>query len=134
VARAELSERARTFLAAPRFATIATIDRDGGPHQAVVWYLAEGKSLVVNSMVGRRWPANLGRDPRFSLIVEDGLEHIVLNGTAEQLADPEEAQQHIAAMARRYSSPEDAERMIEGFRGQRRVSFRLTPARVHEHW
>lgn len=134
MAKAELTERARSFLAAPRFATIATIDPDGGPHQAVVWYLLEGETLVVNSLVGRRWPTNLGRDQRFSLVVEEGLEHIVVKGTAQELSDPEAAQEHIAAMARRYSEPADAERMISDFRGQRRVSFRLTPVSVHEHW
>ena len=60
-----LSKRARAFLAAPRFAAIATIDADGAPHQAVVWYLLRGDELIVNSLVGRRYSSELGRNFRF---------------------------------------------------------------------
>jgi hypothetical protein len=53
----------------------------------------------------------------------------------EEDPDAEHGQADIAAMARRYETPLDAERLIEvRFRPQRRVSFVLRPARVHEHW
>lgn len=69
------------------------------------------------------------------MLVEDGLDYVAISGTAEQLDDAEAAQQDIAAMARRYEEPLDAERLIETrFRPQQRVSFVLHPARVHEHW
>lgn len=131
----QLTERARDFLFAPRFATIATVDADGSPHQAVIWYLLRDGELIVNSLQGRRWPGNLQRDPRFSLVVEDGLDYVSLAGTAEELAGQEGAQADIAAMARRYEAPDKAEEMIASrFSTQQRVSFRLHPARVHEHW
>jgi PPOX class probable F420-dependent enzyme len=130
-----LSDRARSFLEPPRFATIATINPDGSPHQAVVWYLLRGDRIVVNSLVGRRWPANLRRDPRCSLVVEDGLDYIAVSGAAEEDPDAAHAQADIAAMARRYETPAEAERLIEQrFRPQRRVSFVLNAERVHEHW
>lgn len=55
------------FLAGDRFASIATIDPDGAPRQAVVWYRLDGEEIVINSKVGRRWPTNLLRDGRISL-------------------------------------------------------------------
>ncbi|HVM31079.1 MAG TPA: pyridoxamine 5'-phosphate oxidase family protein [Candidatus Limnocylindrales bacterium] len=132
---AQLSERAREFLSAPRFATIATVDADGGPHQAVIWYLLADDHLVVNSMDGRRWPGNLRRDGRFSLVVENGLDYVSLAGTAREDTSAAQAQADIAQMARRHHRPEDAERMIATrFRKQPRVSFHLHPSRVHEHW
>jgi PPOX class probable F420-dependent enzyme len=127
----------RQFLEAPgRFATIATINADGGPHQTVVWFLLQADdSLIINSLVGRRWPTNLRRDPRISLTVEDGLHYVVLRGSVEEVDDGEEAQAHIAAMARRYETPEHAEDMIANrFRGQHRVSFRLRPRSMTVHW
>src|SRR5829696_9188170 len=66
-----LPPRVRAFLEPPRFASLATLDADGTPRQTVVWYLLDGDDLVVNSLVGRRWPANLLRDARVALSVVD---------------------------------------------------------------
>lgn len=117
------------------FGTLATISADGRPHQAVVWYLVRGDTLVVNSRVGRTWPSNLLRDPRCSLLVEDGYEWASVSGSVEVVTDQPTAQADIAAMARRYNAhdPEGAERMIrEGFALQERISFILHPTRVTE--
>jgi PPOX class probable F420-dependent enzyme len=118
------------------FGTLATINADGTPHQAVVWYLVRGDSLVVNSAVGRIWPANLRRDPRCSLLVEDGYDWVSIQGSVEVVSDQPTAQADIAAMARKYKAddPEAAERMIrEVFEPQERITFVLRPARIVEH-
>jgi PPOX class probable F420-dependent enzyme len=134
-----LSSRARAFLAANRFATIATIDADGGPHQAVVWYRLDGEMVVLNSAIGRRWPANLVRDQRIALTVideEDGYRWIGLNGTVTPIRDQSIAQADIAEMARRYHAdePEEAERLIrDRFERQERISFRIAIDGVHDH-
>src|SRR5690242_7595104 len=62
-----LAPRVREFLGATRFVTIATVGADGSPHQAVVWYRLDGDEIVINSAVGRRWPADLVRDGRIGL-------------------------------------------------------------------
>ena len=122
----------RRFLDDHAFAIIATVDADGSPHQAVVWYLVEDDALVVNSAEGRRWPSNLRRNGRISVVVEDGLRWVGLGGCIEVLADRARAQADIAAMARRNELPEAAEAMIRGqFERQRRVSFRLRPSQIH---
>jgi len=120
----------REFLAQPRYAIIATVNPDGSPHQAVVWYLLEGDTIVINSRVGRRWPENALRDPRVSLVAEDGLDYAVISGDLEEIPDRELAQQHIATMAVQYDGPEKAARQIEVYRNQERISFRLTPRRA----
>ena len=135
-ARTHLTPAVRRFLEAPdRFATIATINPDGSPHQTVVWFLVQDDdSVVINSLVGRRWPTNLRRDPRISFSVEAGLDYVVLRGQAHEIDDGERAQADIAAMARRYEAPQKAEEMIERrFRTQHRVSFRLYPRSVTTH-
>jgi hypothetical protein len=38
----------------PRFAIVATLNPDGGPLQAVVWYLIDGDAIVFNSRRGRQ--------------------------------------------------------------------------------
>jgi PPOX class probable F420-dependent enzyme len=134
-----LTETIRQFLSAERFMTIATIDPDGSPRQAVVWYRLDGDEIVLNSAVGRRWPANLQRDPRTSLSVVDavdGYRWVGMTGIARVIADQATAQADIAEMARRYHAdePEEAERLIrDRFEQQARISFRVTPQAVHDH-
>jgi PPOX class probable F420-dependent enzyme len=124
----------RRFLEDRRYAIVATLNPDGSPHQAVVWYLLgpDGESVVVNSAEGRRWPSNLRRDSRMSFAVEDGREWVSLTGTVEIVDEPASAQADIAAMARLNDPPEVAERTIRNqFERQHRVSFHLRPARIH---
>ncbi len=127
------SPAVRRFLDAPgRFAVVATIDPDGTPHQAVVWYLATDEALVLNSRAGRRWPTNLRRDPRVSVMVADAYRWVSLRGEVELVDGQARAQADIAAMARRYHAddPATAEAEIRRFQHERRVSFVLRPARV----
>ena len=118
------------------FGTLATLSIDGTPHQAVVWFLVRGDTIVLNSAVGRIWPSNLLRDPRCSLLIEHGYDWVSLVGQVQVVAEQATAQADIAAMARRYhvSDPEHAERMISDvFERQERISFVLHPARMAEH-
>ena len=132
-----LPTHVRDFLAEARFATIGTTDPDGGPRQAVIWYLLEGDELVINSRVGRRWPTNLLHDPRISIAVtdaEDGFRWVGLTGTVEPVPDRAQAQADIAAMAWRYEdTADDAEAMIRNFRTMERISFRVRIAAIHDH-
>lgn len=122
----------RNFLETHRFATIATLNADGSPHQVVAWYLVEGDTAIVNSADGRRWPANLRRDPRVSLVVSDGYAWVGLRGTAAVIDDQERAQADIAAMAYLNHDRAAATALIrDRFRLQRRVSFHLRPTEIH---
>src|SRR6266536_2415409 len=52
-----LAPRFRTFLEQRLFAALATIDPDGAPRQAVIWYrLEDDGRILINSRIGRRWP------------------------------------------------------------------------------
>jgi PPOX class probable F420-dependent enzyme len=129
----KLPANVSSFLASPRYATIATLNPDGTPHQTVVWYLLRDDHLVLNSKVGRRWPTNLLRDPRLSLTVEDGLDYVNLEGVAEPGDDQAQAQADIAEMAQRYDPPDAAARAIAEFRRQQRISFHFRPQTMHTH-
>jgi PPOX class probable F420-dependent enzyme len=118
----------------PRFATLATVDPDGWPHQAVVWFEVRDDVIVVNSMVGRRWPANLLRDPRCTLMVEDAYDYVQVRGVAEAVRDQETAQADIAALAHRYHDAADAERLVrELFSRQERITFHVHPRSATIH-
>ena len=136
---AVLPDRVRDFLDANRFVTVATIDPDGAPRQAVLWYRLDADEIVLNSAVGRRWPSNLLRDPRIALSVTDdadGYRWVGLTGMARAVRDQATAQADIAEMARRYHAddPAEAERLIRNqFERQPRISFRIVPLTVHDH-
>ncbi len=129
-----LSNEVRNFLTAlPRYATIATVNPDGSPHQTVIWFLVRGDELVLNSRHGRRWPSNLRREKRANLCVYEAEDAVTVDCVLEREYEGEEAQADIAVMAHRYDTPEVAVREIERYRTERRLSFVLRPIRVHTH-
>jgi PPOX class probable F420-dependent enzyme len=125
-----LPDPIRTFLEAPRNATIATISPDGAPHAAVVWYGLDGDDLLINSRAERHWPRNLVRDPRISFAVPDKdiPNHWVgVKGHALFLHDGDAALADIQALARRYGGNPD------GFVGQNRVTYRVIVESTFEY-
>lgn len=125
-----LPERIRTFLAASRYATISTVNADGSPHQAIVWYALDGENLLINSRVERHWPANLRRDPRVSIAVyevERPFHWVGLMGRAEVEHEGDEATEDVMALARRYGKDPDV------YKGQNRVTYRVRLDRTYEY-
>lgn len=126
-----LAQPIREFLAAPRFATISTVNADGSPHQAVVWYALDGDTLYINSRRERRWPRNLEGDGRINVAIHDHehLGHWVgLRGTAEVVRTGDGAIEDIQTMARRYGGDP------AGFKGQDRITFAVPIDRTYEYW
>jgi hypothetical protein len=122
----------RRFLISPvRFAVIATNGIDGTPHQAVVWYLLDDAGVLINSLVGRRWPTDLQRDARIAFTVVDPdlppERAVTVQAEAVVSATGPEAIGDIQQIARRYGS--DPQR----FEGLERISFRLVPRAVSVH-
>jgi PPOX class probable F420-dependent enzyme len=130
VAPSGLPPAIRDFLLEPRFATISTVNPDGSPHQAVVWYALDGDDLLVNSRVERRWPMNLARDPRISAAVyemERPYHWVGLTGRAELEHEGDQATEDIMAFARRYGRNPDP------YRGQNRVTYRVRLGKTYEY-
>lgn len=131
-------DKIREFLGQPHYATIATVDDDGAPRQATVWFTLDGDDIRVNSLVGRRWPDNLLRDPRVSIAVRDGgdgYRWVGLTGVAEAITDQSIAHEDIFDMARRYHAhePETVPAQIERFATQERISFLIRVQAFHDH-
>ena len=132
----ELSEKARAYLQELHFAVLATINQDGTPQLTTMWYLLEDEgSILMNTKVGRAKERNMRRDPRISICIEDGHDFITINGTVEMIDDPEIAQHDIYRLSARYHGEEKAkQQMREQFSKETRVSLRLKPERVIEHY
>jgi PPOX class probable F420-dependent enzyme len=67
------------FLVEQRTCRFATTGPDG-PHVAPVWFVWDGQALWVYSLTrSQRW-ANLSRDPRVAVVVDDGHHYHELRG------------------------------------------------------
>ena len=123
----QLTDEARAFLSEPRFAVVATINKDGSPQQTVVWYELRGDRVMMNTLAGRLKERNLGRDPRLSFSVEDGYRYITLTGRAELVYEDETAKADMRALSIRYQGEEEgAQRFENVFSKQARVSIYMT--------
>jgi PPOX class probable F420-dependent enzyme len=132
-----LEPRIRAFLDRKLFASLATVDPDGAPRQAVIWYrLEDDGRIMVNSLAGRRWPANLERDGRVALSIvadDDGYAWLGLTGHVDEIdTDVERAREDIVALAYRYH-PEPTAASLARFRSQERITFRIAVDGVHDH-
>ncbi|GAA2401730.1 pyridoxamine 5'-phosphate oxidase family protein [Actinomadura vinacea] len=65
-------EERDAFLRDQPVCRVATVGPDGRPHTSALWFVWDGTALWLNSLVrSRRW-TDLTRDPRLSVIVDDG--------------------------------------------------------------
>jgi len=116
------------LLSEPNFAVVSTINPDGSVLSTIVWISAENGTVAVNSAKGRRWPANLERDPRVTLLVYDAgnpYNYVEIRGTASATTDG--ADEHIDALTKKYINQDKYP-----FRqpGEQRVKFVIQPDHV----
>lgn len=88
---AELSEGVRKLFDAANFATVTSINPDGGPQSTVVWVRRDGDDVLFSTIRGRRKPRNFARDARASILVidpEDPYRYAEVRGTVTMEDDP----------------------------------------------
>jgi|SRR5579884_864424 len=102
----QIPDNVRAFLEEVRFASIATTNRDGSPHQTALWYELRGDTIVMNTGSASKKVRNLKRDPRASVLVVDGKEarHVTLEGSVR--LDDSHVQEDLTALASRYAGPQ----------------------------
>jgi PPOX class probable F420-dependent enzyme len=117
-------------LAELRYAVLAINSADGAPSQSVMWFDLDPNEpdvILMNTKVERLKYRQLQRDPRVSVLFENGLDWTALRGTATLDATYQPALEHIQALARRYGG--DPAR----FEGQDRVIIRIKVDKVIRH-
>jgi PPOX class probable F420-dependent enzyme len=126
-----LTPAMRAFLQEPRFAVLATVGTTGAPRQTVMWFLLEDDEILFNTARGRRKPEHLAREPRVSLVVEDGYRYVGVSGTVRLIEDRETTQRDIRRIAEHYQHDAALLRpMLERFATQDRLSYRFLIERV----
>ncbi|MFD1930669.1 MULTISPECIES: PPOX class F420-dependent oxidoreductase [Nonomuraea] len=66
-----MNEDVRKLFDGPNFATLTSVNPDGGPQSTVVWVRTDGDDILVSTVKGRRKPRNFEREPRASILVID---------------------------------------------------------------
>jgi PPOX class probable F420-dependent enzyme len=87
-----LDQETRELLDGRNFATVATLNADGGPQTSVVWIGREGDAVLFTVTADKRKARNLARDPRVSIAVFDAANpyhSVEIRGTAELIEDPQ---------------------------------------------
>lgn len=120
-------EATRTLLDGKNFATVATLDRDGGPQTSVVWIAREEDRVLFSTTARRQKARNLTRDPRVSLTVydtENPYRSVDIRGTVEMIEDRDKALPR--KLSRKYldeDPPAESDDVL-------RLIVRVTPHRI----
>ena len=134
-----LDPAVRAFLEEPRYAVLATINRDGSPHLTEMWYDLRGDEIIFNTTEERQKKQNLARDTRVSLLVAGrrgepvwkALKYVRVDGRARRIADGAQAFEDIVRLAIRYDGPSAEATARETFATAHRVTYALPVRRVY---
>jgi len=124
------------FIARSRTATVATIGPRGLPHLVAMWYAVIDSEIWIETKAKSQKVANLRRDGRASILIEDGftydtLRGVALEGTAEISEELDDLWRVGTNMYERYTGPysDDKSALIEGMI-HKRVAVRFVPERT----
>ena len=86
----------RGYIERSRTATLASIGADGRPHLVAMWFAVIDGEIWFETKSRSQKAVNLRRDPRVTVLIEDGetydgLRGVSIDGTAEVVEDPEPA-------------------------------------------
>jgi PPOX class probable F420-dependent enzyme len=99
----EVAER----LAAARNYWLGTTTPAGAPHAAPVWGAVVGQTLYLYSERRTVKARNIAADPRVVVHLESGDDVVIVRGAAEDLGAPAHVPQVVAALAAKYTGPDD---------------------------
>ena len=122
-----LSPEIRDLLDGRNFATIATLNQDGGPQTSVVWIARDGDTVLFSTAAGRQKARNLARDPRVSVTVFDvanPYRSVDIRGTAELTEDRDKSLLHPLWQKYRGQSPPGEAGDVH------RLIVRVTPQKI----
>ncbi|MBI5949728.1 MAG: PPOX class F420-dependent oxidoreductase [Chloroflexi bacterium] len=114
------SAEREAFLAEPGIlCRIATLNADGSPSVTPIWFIHEGGEILVTPRAESAWLANLRRDPRVALSIDEQphpYRKVTVEGVARfvhETGNDDAWRDLYRRIARRYTSAEGAEHYIQ---------------------
>jgi len=131
-------EEISAFLDASRTIVLNSIGPDGFPHPMPMWFAMDAAGAVVMTTFRKSQKIrNLERDPRVSLLAEDGhvydeLRGVVFYGRAELLPDPEQVTDILVRVTGRSTAVDDVQALRQAIQGtaRKRTGIRVLPERI----
>lgn len=101
-------EEVLDFLGEAHTLQVATLGPDGWPHVAPMWFVLQDRRVVFRSFTKSQKIVNLSRDPRLTVLAEEGeayqdLRGVMIKGRAELVQDPHYVLELYGAMSARYA-------------------------------
>ena len=130
----KLTEEQRHFLLEEiKTGKLATVRADGRPHVVPIWYHLDGDTIVFNTGNTTVKAANMRRDPRVMLCIDDDrppFAFILIEGTATLSDDLETVKHWATRIGRRYMGEDltEAYGKRNGVEGE--LLVRVTPTKV----
>jgi PPOX class probable F420-dependent enzyme len=121
-------EKLLAILRGPHTGVLTTLQLDGSPHSAPVWFLLDGDDVLFSTTIGKRKLRNVAHDPRATFVVYDPaneMSYVEVRGTITVTADPTYdtrdriVRKHGYADGSAFDAP-----------GTQRVTMRLTPTKI----
>jgi PPOX class probable F420-dependent enzyme len=131
---ATLSDEQKEFLLhATRTGKLATVRKDGRPHVVPVWFVLDGDALVFTTGGDTVKAANIRRDARVTLCVDDETPpyaYIMVEGTASLHDDSEALKLWATRIGGRYMGSDRAEEYGKRNSTPGEFLVRVTPTKV----
>ncbi|CAN5580293.1 PPOX class F420-dependent oxidoreductase [soil metagenome] len=124
------------YLTRSRTSTMATLGPTGTPHLVAMWYAVIAGQIWFETKARSQKAVNLRRDPRITVMVEDGntydtLRGVSIEGTAEVVDDPDALWAVGVNMWERYNGPYSEEvRPFVELTLQKRIAVRVDVERT----
>lgn len=126
---ATIPQNYRDLFEKKSFAHVATVGRDGAPQVTPVWCDFDGTHVRFNTARGRVKEANLKRNPRVALAVQDPdnpYRYLQVRGRVVEMTE-QGADAHIDALAKKYLGQD---RYPYRQPGEARLMVKIAPERV----
>ena len=113
-----MSDQEQTaFIEEKKSLQVATLNADGSPHLSTLWFALVDNKIVFETYTRSQKIVNLHRDPRITVLVEDGLEYQNLRGVMIQgpatLHEDQEAVQGFAREVVLRNEPEVPAELVD---------------------
>jgi PPOX class probable F420-dependent enzyme len=116
---------------------VATIGKDGYPHQTTLWYAPHEGTLLFETYGKSQKVVNLERDPRISVLCEAGedyseLRGVSIRGRAEVVAvEPRLSELMLVCVKRNHPGiPDETQKQLAAGMARKRVVIVVHPERV----
>ena len=124
------------FITKSRSCTMATLGPSGMPHLVAMWYGVIDGQLWFETKARSQKAVNVRRDPRITVLIEDGLTYDTLRGVSIEgrgviVEDPDALWEVGVSVWERYSGPytDEVKPLVE-FMLQKRIAVRVDVDRI----